>query len=497
MVEEVGIKQIEFLKKKDNKEQKALGQYFTEVQIAEYMSSLVDISQLDKDNVNILDCGAGYGVLTVSAAIFCLKHDVNKVHATLYEIDKTVLSELRNTMNLLASEFNKEQKEFSYEIKNQDFVLERPDLNVNLKYDISIINPPYFKYSVTDSLYAKQTSDLFKGDPNIYASFIAVMLASLKYGGQAVIISPRSFLNGLYFKGFRKYLLSNADLQIIHIFKSRNKVFINSDVLQENIIFKIQKSLKQSSDIIISTSLGVSDLKVSEVNRYPKKIIIDQSNDEKIIRVPETIEDYEILCKAELFPSTFTDEGYYISTGPVVEHRTSQYLTTEHDASISVPLIKAHNISIDGIKWDGSNQKDLSFTLLNSYEKHLLGNFRYVLVKRFTAKDEMKRFVAAVYNPIFNQFGLIGITNKLNYIGRKDEDISEIEASGLAALFNSTFMDNYYRCISGSTQVNATDVKILKFPFRKTIICIGEQVVKHKVLNNIIIDDIIIKSLKI
>ena len=39
-------------------------------------------------------------------------------------------------------------------------------------------------------------------------------------------------------------------------------------------------------------------------------------------------------------------------------------------------------------------------------------------------------------------------------------------------------MDICFRCISGNTQVNATDIRTMKFPTRKQIISIGKKVNK-------------------
>jgi adenine-specific DNA-methyltransferase len=474
LISEIRHKQKEFSQKTSAENKKILGQYFTDSPIAEYMSTLVDIKNLNPDQVRLLDCGAGHGMLTVSTAMYLLNKGINNVEATLFEIDDTIIKELTQVLEEVKTIFAKEQKTFIYKIINDDFVTLRPDLNKELKFDIAVINPPYFKYSVKESVYAKKTADLFKGDPNIYASFIAVTLSAMANNGQVVVISPRSFLNGLYFKGFRKYLLDNSRLELIHIFKSRKEVFVDSDILQENIIFKLIKNNKNYTEITISSCKNISDLSTPNKRLYPKNIIIDSSNSEGIIRIPETEKDYQILQKAEKLPSTFTDEGYFISTGPVVEHRTKTFLTSTHSIEGQVPLIKAHNVLIDGIIWSGNNKKDLSFNLKLNFEKHLISNNRYLILKRFTSKDERRRLVAGVYNPITN-LNYIGITNKLNYIGRKDSPLSIDEAKGLSILFNSEFMDNYYRCISGNTQVNATDIRIMKIPTREQIIQLGKH----------------------
>jgi adenine-specific DNA-methyltransferase len=491
MVEEIGYAQGIYAQNSAKKVRKELGQFFTPPQIADYMTSLIDFDSLNNQRVNILDCGAGYGVLTASAALRLLKEPINHVHATLYELDDSLLSELDATMEKIFNIFRLSGKIFSYEIFHTDFVLERPDINNPLKYDISIINPPYFKYSVSTSPYSKAVSDLYKGDPNVYASFIAIMVAMLKEGAQAVIISPRSFLNGLYFKGFRNFILDQCSLKQLHIFKARNKVFADLKVLQENIIFKLKKGVPQGQSVIVSASTETRDLDNADTQEYQTHLIVDLSNDEKIIRIPESTEDYNTLLSAELLPSTFSGEGYFISTGTVVEHRTREFINSTINGEERLPLIKAHNVKLNSITWNGRHKKDYTFQLLEGHKKHLVLNTRYVILKRFTAKDEPKRLFAGIYNPMETPSNLVAITNKLNYIGRKNEPLTITEAQGLAAFFNSTFMDKYYRCISGNTQVNATDIRVMKFPSRETIITIGEAIERLQTLTQENIDQTI------
>lgn len=490
MIERIRNRQKEFSLNKSDENKKVLGQYFTDSPIADFMSSMVDLKTLNRKSVKLLDCGAGYGMLTASTAIYLLDNGFEKVEAILYEIDNSIINDLRCVLEEVKLLFVNKNKIFNYSIFNDDFITSRPDLNGDLKFDVAVINPPYFKYSAKDSKYSKKTSDLFKGDPNIYASFIAVALSAMSVNGQLVAISPRSFLNGLYFKGFRQFILKHSRLDRIHVFKSRKDVFVDSNILQENIIFKLIKNKSDFSKIMISSSRNILDLNDPYIKLYSKNIIIDNSNTEGMIRIPETEKDYEVLLRAEKLESTFSKEGYFISTGRVVEHRAKDFITLEHFKNNQVPLIKAHNVSINGVVWDGKNKKDISFDLNDSFEKHLIVNKKYLILKRFTSKDEHRRLVAGIYSPV-DGLEYIGVTNKLNYIRRKDSLLSEEEARGLSIIFNSEFMDDYYRCISGSTQVNATDVRVMKFPVREKVIELGMRSAGLDTLDYKIIEQIL------
>ena len=68
------------------------------------------------------------------------------------------------------------------------------------------------------------------------------------------------------------------------------------------------------------------------------------------------------------------------------------------------------------------------------------------------------------------------------------------EALGLSAVLNSTFMDSYFRCLSGNTQVNATEVRVMKFPSRDIVIGIGKKLVGMEVTQEIL-DKIVLKYL--
>lgn len=463
--------QSHFLASKSIESRKALGQFFTGLATSQYMASL--LCKPRKKDIRILDAGAGTGILSACAALQCLNFDCRSVHSVVYEIDPKVTPYLEQTLKVIQNTFTTQSKNFTYEIRNEDFVLSRPDKSGE-QYDLAVINPPYFKYSVKESPYSGAVADLYSGDPNIYASFMAVVLSCLCNHGQMVSITPRSFTNGLYFRGFRSYLLNESSLDTIHIFRHRDKVFKNADssVLQENIICKFVRGCIQG-DVTICSSNCDSSINDSYIYQYPFSLIVDSSNSEKIIRIPDSPEEAKILEDAEKLPSTFTASGYFISTGRAVEHRTRSYISTDHSSHETVPLYRPHNITPIVSTWTGLHKKDVSFLLNENYEKHVNENYIYVLLKRFSSKDEKRRLVSSVYIPDHSKY--IAFGNKINYIGRKDSTLDKIEAFGLAAVFNSTFMDKYFRCISGNTQVNATEIRVMKFPTRNQILEIGKQ----------------------
>jgi len=439
------------------------------------MASLIRLE--GRNAVRILDAGAGSGILAATAAMECFGQGIKEVHVVAYEIDPQVLPYLENTLDHINQTFRNNNAKFSYDIVCEDFVLHRPDKRYegNL-FDVAVINPPYFKYSVSESPYAKAAADLYRGDPNIYASFMAIVIACLAPLGQMVSISPRSFTNGLYFKGFRNYILEQSSLDLLHIFKHRNKVFKDefSSVLQENVICLFTTG-QQKPFIKLRTSECSSTLENLKEDSLESNLLIDSSNDHKMIRIPESTEQLKALEFAERLSEDFESAGYRISTGPVVEHRTRNFITNDVLSLSVVPLYRPHNVTPMVAKWDGSHRKDVVFMLTEGYGKHTLDNSNYVILKRFTSKDEKRRLVAGVHLKAMHDTDIIGFGNKTNYIRLREGSLSAKEAFGLAAVFNTSFMENYFRCISGNTQVNATEIRVMKFPTREQVVEIGKQ----------------------
>ncbi len=74
----------------------------------------------------------------------------------------------------------------------------------------------------------------------------------------------------------------------------------------------------------------------------------------------------------------------------------------------------------------------------------------------------------------FGDAEVLGLENHLNVYHENRHGLSEALARGLAMYLNMTGVDENFRRSSGHTQVNATDLKMMKYPSRKALIALGE-----------------------
>jgi adenine-specific DNA-methyltransferase len=69
--------------------------------------------------------------------------------------------------------------------------------------------------------------------------------------------------------------------------------------------------------------------------------------------------------------------------------------------------------------------------------------------------------------------GPIAFENHLNVFHIKGAGLDEETARGLTVWLNSTLVDRFFRMFSGHTQVNATDLRSMRFPTRDALQRLG------------------------
>lgn len=266
----------------------------------------------------------------------------------------------------------------------------------------------------------------------------------------------------------------------IHIFESRSDVFDGEKVLQESIITKIQRSKPEDAwDISLSVSEG-KDLSNPKKMIVSSRDIIYRHNGDIFIRIPTTADDLEVIHIMDDWPYTLRELGYEISTGPVVDFRTKYLIETFGGLSNQVPLLWAHNLRDGGVKWPNGKKKEQAIEDREETRSILLPIENYVLLKRFSTKEQNRRIEAAVMARDVFKFERIGLENHLNYIHKPRGELSKEEAYGLASLLNTTLVDNFFRSLNGHTQVNATEIRCLPFPSADKIVELGRKIIAAK-----------------
>ena len=97
------------------------------------------------------------------------------------------------------------------------------------------------------------------------------------------------------------------------------------------------------------------------------------------------------------------------------------------------------------------------------------------LLRRFSAKEERRRLTASWFLHAEETRHYLALENHLNYVYHADRELTVDEVFGLTALFNSALLDRYFRIISGNTQVNATEIRSIRFPQLGQVAVIGER----------------------
>lgn len=453
---EIDAIRLEANAKLDPKKKSPLGQFMTPSNIAEFMAGLLDKT---KEEVSLLDAGAGIGSLTV-AAVKKLKK-VSAVEA--WEVDPIMGGYLETNLDKL---------KVPHVIHHGDFIEEAVlnlELGIGTRFTHAILNPPYKKIS-SNSIHRKLLRKVGIETVNLYTAFLALAILLMKAGGQIVIIIPRSFCNGPYYKPFRELMLKECAIEHIHVFESRNKAFKDDEVLQENIILKLTKG-KLQSDVVVSVSHDNS-LSDYEARNVPFIDIVKPNDEERFIHIPTEEQEFD---HDGLFKFGLKELNLEVSTGPVVDFRMKEFWQQEPTKD-SIPLIYPHHFVNGEFQYPKEHKKPNALKPGGEQvNKWLMPNGFYVIVKRFSAKEERRRVVAYIIDPSQISSTQIGFENHWNVFHFKKQGLDATLAKGLTCFLNSTELDNYFRVFSGHTQVNATDLKNMKYPSLEALTSLGQK----------------------
>lgn len=456
-------KTVDFIAGMPKERRKEYGQFFTASSTADFMASLLSID-FSKKNLHVLDAGAGSGVLSVAVIAYLREQGfTGDLELTCYETDSNVLplleDNLRSVSNLYRVKFRIRTDNY---ILSQKFGMEESAC----LYDIIIGNPPYRKVS-KDAGEALAIPSVCYGAPNLYFLFWAMAIHNLKPGCEMVYIIPRSWTSGAYFRKFREYLFSECVITHLHLFNSRDKVFNGERVLQETIIVKIRKTVERPEYVTI-TSSSTSDFSDVRTFEAPYNLIV---SDRQYVFLITCEDESEALNKLSHLSCTLPSIALSMKTGIIVDFRNREVLRNK-PSDTTFPLFYSQHIKNGRVVWPVGKEDEYISTDRAGF---LQENTNYLLVKRFTAKEERRRLQCGIYlKSDHPEYSHISTQNKVNYI----KCVTPAIAYGLFVLFNSTIYDTYYRMLNGSTQVNSTEINDMPVPDIDTITAMGEQLME-------------------
>ena len=455
MLREVLESTTAFVETMPKAQRKAYGQFFTTELTARFMSELFVID-LNLPTIRILDAGAGTGILSAAIVerIFNMGYNGN-ICLVCYENDERVLPVLRR--NLIAM---REERYFDFEIRTENY-LTTPSREEEFDYIIG--NPPYKKIG-KDEAEAKALPHVCHGAPNLYFLFWAKAIETLRENQELVYIIPRFWTSGAYFAKFREYLFSHCVITHLHLFASRDKVFGGESVLQETMIVKVKKTKERPHTVRITSSSTSEFADVREFNA-PYNVVV--SNNQYVFLVTDEQES-TTLNRLSHLDGTLSSIAHPMKTGIIVDFRTREVLR-DMPSEDTFPLFYSQHIRNGRVEWPVGKEDEYISTDRAGF---LQENTNYLLVKRFTAKEERRRLQCGIYlQSDHPEYSHISTQNKVNFIKCETPEL----AYGLYVLMNSTIYDTYYRILNGSTQVNSTEINNMPVPDAATITAMGKQ----------------------
>ena len=452
-----------------------LGQVFTPMAVASVLSGMFEVPS---GRVRVLDPGAGVGSLTAAVVERAAAEKWRaSLDVTAVEVDSGLLEPLESTLDECRSVL----PSLTVRVASADFlewgcghldnVLRKGEPE---RFDLAILNPPYAKLGAR-SREAALLARVGIEARNLYAAFVTLSLRLLRPGGQLVAIIPRSFCNGPYFRAFRAELLKSAALRRIHVFEARNQAFRDAGVLQENVIIHLVKTGRQG-EVRITSSWGDGRGPIS--NRLvPFADVVHPSDPHRFLRLVTNDEESDIADRVCALSGDLKSLGVSVSTGRVVDFRVRPYLRSQPGPD-TVPLIYPLHMRDGRVRWPAPPGRKANALVASGTTRRLLlpaGN--YVLVKRFSSKEQRRRVVASVLSADDLPCESVGIENHVNVYHREGGSLPVDLAWGIATYLNSTIVDRFFRHFNGHTQVNATDLRSLRYPTDGQLTALGQEAV--------------------
>jgi adenine-specific DNA-methyltransferase len=443
----------------------ALGMYYTPPALTQRLLDLAQETGIDWRTATVLDpaCGGGAFLLPVALRKLDALHGLSarrKVHALGlqlrgFEIDPFAAWLTQTWLEIACSDLLASSGlPMPIIVKTCDTLGEQQDG----QFDLVVGNPPYGRVTLTPERRRLFSRSLY-GHANLYGVFTDVALRWCRAGGVIAYVTPTSFLGGEYFKALRGLLSDEAPPAAIDFIDARRGVF--EDVLQETLLATYRKGACATGRAAVHYVSVQSDTKAAITHSGTVALPSDATQPWLAPRVPTHQRLIERLAR---MPDRLGDWGYRVSTGPLVWNRFKTQLRARPEKN-AYPLIWAEAVTAAGtFVFRAEKRNHQPYFLTKPGDEWLKVETPCVLVQRTTAKEQARRLIAAELPQHFiARHGAVVVENHLNMV-RPATKVPPASAAVVAAVLNSTIVDEAFRCISGSVAVSAFELESLPLP---------------------------------
>ena len=367
--------------KKDSSEQKLRGAYYTPLQLANAMVSLVASQNI----TNVLEPSCGDGVFLDSLASLNLINDIPNITAVEIEPDEAekVGNNYKDNTNV--------------HVLNEDFLDFYQRVYGKETYDLILGNPPYIRYQyLTEEQREIQSSILtshgMKSNKliNAWVAFLVACVQLLSENGKIAFVIPAEILQVVYAEDLRLFL--SNQLSKITLLTFEQLVF--PDIEQEILVFIGEKGKEEK---------GIRIIELSNLEDF-KKLDLNSNGFQKLKHVKEKWTKYFVSAEEIKVIQSIRDDKRFtkfsdlalinvgITTGNNTYFSVDKTTNERYDlTSVTLPLIgrssHAHGIYFTDSDWQENIKADKRAMLISfpdtPYEEYPAKHKEYIeLVER-------------------------------------------------------------------------------------------------------------------
>lgn len=442
-----------------------LGRFFTPAAAAAELAAGLPLPE--KEEVRLLDAGAGTGILSAAAVeALCRAGHVRRILLDAYETDGRLLPTLADILERVRRRAKHDYNvRLVVNIKEEDFLatargLAEPSADGE-RYDLAVVSPPT-GLPEEDSPAAAFCHRVLPRLTDTAFLFAEAVAATLAEGGAMAAILPLSFADSVGAAPLRERLFARAPLVLLALDVGRRGNRPDKTMLatfrygEEPSVLRVR----------VKRAGGIEELPPIP---YPVAVF---SSEYKVL-LAKSKEDIALVRAMNSFPYRLSDFGLTVKTGLTIESRYRELLRPDRRDG-AVPLL--HPAGLVGGQMRFPTPGRETPYLVPRIPSLREPNRTMVLVKRAPTKRDGRHLVAGVY--LSGQLpydAMISTDNKLNVIKAADGEMEAALAIGLSALLSSHYYERYCSLTGALAHVNAAALLELPLPERAILVSIGQR----------------------